>query len=282
MQGSTGSKEHTSISDPEHAKVELHFKDFDVTVVENNPEEDSVIELLSLNKVSPGVQTGIVSSFFALIDHIISTTIVLLNCVISIQSKHINVKSLKQALFPNKSADYLKYIPRLEDTILALTFEACGKDIEGITAHTSLLKKFVMEVSQLFQTVQLHLEDKGMLRDNRTDRKTMIERISELEMYDSHAKYLKETIQLLRSAVKAMPKVFVIKAESLTNSYLNWAKVAEKDAAVVATTANVEPSERDDVTVDVSSQYDKDTYTYEKTIKSKLIMLHCECTLNCA
>lgn len=151
------------------------------------------------------------------------------------------MKPLKQAISPTgKFSSYFPYFHQLEDIVVALTFETLHRNNTEIIAYLGLVVSAIKQYKQMFDMVQLYLEDQGISDydlGNSGFVKEKRKKPSKKESWDSmnmmehknHDVFLNETTQLLRTSVEDMPNKFLINVDYLRHSLLHWMKLAEKD-----------------------------------------------------
>lgn len=223
-------------------KFHLRFQDFDMSLVQcySTIDEESSTILINLNKSSSYVQVGMVSVLFNYINHIVSSAMVNLNCALVIHQKYINLETLKSTICRDKKLTSIQHIYPLENLVLALTFEMIRKDIKETVDYLGLLNSAISQFNRMFQTIQLHLEDRGIIENKTgpssfsTKRKREKKEAYSEDVYKDDL-YLNETLQLLKSSVGAMPNVYPIQDEHLVNSFLAWVKLANRDNKLMMT-----------------------------------------------
>ncbi|ODM89497.1 hypothetical protein Ocin01_17185 [Orchesella cincta] len=233
---STTSFQSASSSQP----IFLNFTDFDMDLVQVNPDESRNI-LLSFNKSSSNIQIALVAILFSHIDEVCSRALVNLNSALKIHERQLQLKGLKQLIPTDKRLSTFRQLHQLENLVLAVTVEVIHEKLRETIDCIGKVDNAISQFNRLFQMVQLQLEDRGII--DTTVKKTSTRRRSKRELqmkkeHQDHDFYLNETIQLLRHSVDAMPNSFEIRDESHKNAYLQWVKLAEKDTRLVETFNN--------------------------------------------
>lgn len=234
---------YTTISPLSGTGLQLEFQGFDLDFCQLHPDKPKQT-LLSLNKSTSTVQVGLATVLHAYLDTIISRVIINLNSAYSILENNLNIKNIKKPLSTESTMSSLAYLRQLEELVFALTFEMIYKNVKEITSFMSVVGNSITQYKRMFETVQLHMEDRGILQAvvtvetlrgrPRTSHKLARKIKAESEHYH-HDVYLNETIQLVRSSVDAMPNIFEIQEDSLSSRFMHWLKLAERDAILMTT-----------------------------------------------